>query len=49
MGFAPGPVIGELLNDSLEEVIDDPAKNTVSYLTEFIKNKGENYEGKRTV
>ena len=49
MGFAPGPVIGELLNDSLEEVIDDPAKNTVSYLTEFIKNKGENYERKRTV
>ncbi len=32
LGIAPGPIIGHILNALLEEVLEDPRKNTVEYL-----------------
>jgi len=32
LGIAPGPRVGHILNVLLEEVIDDPARNTRDYL-----------------
>lgn len=37
-GVRPGPEIGRLLGEMLEEVLCDPAKNTREYLLETIKN-----------
>lgn len=32
LGLVPGPILGSILHILLEEVIDDPAKNTIEYL-----------------
>jgi hypothetical protein len=34
LGFEPGPQIGAILNVLLAEVIEDPSKNTLEYLSE---------------
>ncbi len=34
LGVKPGPLMGEILNRLLEEVIDDPSKNDPGYLSE---------------
>ena len=40
LGIAPGPKVGHVLNALLEEVLDDPVKNTREYLESRIKNLG---------
>ncbi|MDP3727782.1 MAG: HD domain-containing protein [bacterium] len=40
LGIAPGPKVGHVLNALLEEVLDDPSKNTREYLESRIKNLG---------
>ena len=37
LGIKPGPRMGWILHALLEEVLDDPTKNTVEHLTEFTK------------
>lgn len=37
LGIKPGPRMGWMLHALLEEVLDDPTKNTVEHLTELIK------------
>ena len=37
----PGPKIGHMINALLEEVIDDPKKNTAEYLSERVKDLGK--------
>ena len=32
LGVKPGPVMGEILDELLQEVLDDPSKNTPKYL-----------------
>ena len=32
LGIPPGPVVGEILEALLEEVLDDPARNTRDHL-----------------
>jgi poly(A) polymerase/tRNA nucleotidyltransferase (CCA-adding enzyme) len=41
LGISPGPKIGLILNALLEEVIDDPSKNSDKYLETRIKELGE--------
>lgn len=36
-GISPGPKVGALLNILLEDVLDDPKRNTKKYLTERVK------------
>jgi tRNA nucleotidyltransferase (CCA-adding enzyme) len=44
MGIEPGKPMGDILNELLEQVIDDPEKNTVEYLTaEVHKLKNTNH------
>ncbi len=38
LGIAPGPRMGWILNALLEEVLDDPAKNTEKHLSELVKS-----------
>jgi putative nucleotidyltransferase with HDIG domain len=38
MGITPGPRMGWILHSLLEEVIDDPAKNTKEHLSELVKS-----------
>ncbi len=33
LDISPGPVVGKILNQLLEDVLDDPARNTVEYLS----------------
>lgn len=40
LGIGPGPKVGHVLNALLEEVLDDPAKNSREYLESRIKNLG---------
>lgn len=40
LGIEPGPKVGHVLNALLEEVLDDPAKNSSEYLESRIKNLG---------
>ncbi len=37
LGIKPGPRMGYILNALLEEVLEDPTKNTIEYLTESVK------------
>lgn len=41
LGIKPGPTIGRILEALLQEVIDDPAKNTREYLESRIKELGD--------
>jgi tRNA nucleotidyltransferase (CCA-adding enzyme) len=36
--IAPGPIIGKILNELFEEIMDDPTKNEREYLVDRIKN-----------
>ena len=36
--ITPGPRMGWILNALLEEVLDDPSKNTIEYLSELVKS-----------
>ncbi len=38
IGITPGPRMGWILNALLEEVLDDPSKNTKGHLTELVKS-----------
>ena len=38
LGITPGPRMGYILNALLEEVLDDPAKNTIGHLAELAKS-----------
>ena len=38
MGITPGPRMGWILNALLEEVLDDPSKNTKGHLTDLVKS-----------
>lgn len=38
LGIKPGPRMGWMLNAMLEEVLDDPTKNTVERLSELVKS-----------
>ena len=38
LGIVPGPRMGWILNALLEEVLDDPAKNTVEHLSDLVKS-----------
>jgi len=38
LGIAPGPRMGWILNALLEEVLDDPSKNTVEHLSELVQS-----------
>lgn len=38
LGIKPGPRMGHILNALLEEVLDDPTKNTVEHLSELTKS-----------
>ena len=38
MGIVPGPRMGWILNALLEEVLDDPSKNTIEHLNELVKS-----------
>ncbi len=38
LGMLPGPRMGYILNAILEEVLDDPTKNTKEHLTELVKS-----------
>ena len=38
LGIKPGPRMGWILNALLEEVLDDPTKNTVEHLSKLIKS-----------
>ena len=38
LGIQPGPRMGWILNALLEEVLDDPSKNTVEHLSELAKS-----------
>ena len=38
IGVVPGPRMGYILNALLEEVLDDPSKNTKGHLTELVKS-----------
>ena len=38
IGITPGPRMGWILNALLEEVLDDPSKNTIGHLTELVKS-----------
>ena len=38
LGIAPGPRMGWILHALLEEVLDDPKKNTEEHLTELVKS-----------
>ena len=38
LGIVPGPRMGWILNALLEEVLDDPTKNTVEHLSELTKS-----------
>ena len=38
LGMKPGPRMGYILNSLLEEVLDDPTKNTVEHLSELVKS-----------
>ncbi len=42
LDIAPGPRIGEIMQQLLEEVLDDPGRNTSEYLKRRIKELGEN-------
>jgi poly(A) polymerase/tRNA nucleotidyltransferase (CCA-adding enzyme) len=44
LGIPPGPKVGMILNALFEEVLDDPAKNTVSYLTKRTEELGAQSE-----
>ncbi|MCH1978236.1 CCA tRNA nucleotidyltransferase [Lawsonibacter sp. OA9] len=46
LGMKPGPKIGIVLQEALEEVLDDPARNTREYLLAFA---GKKTAGKQTV
>jgi hypothetical protein len=37
LGVAPGPRMGWMLHGMLEEVIEDPLKNTLEYLTQRVQ------------
>lgn len=41
LGIAPGPKVGHVLNALMEEVIEDPSRNTEEYLVDRIKYLGE--------
>lgn len=41
LGISPGPKVGHVLNALLEEVLDDPTKNTREYLEFKIQNLGK--------
>ena len=38
LGIAPGPRMGWILHALLEEVLDDPTKNTLEHLSELVKS-----------
>ena len=38
LNIKPGPRMGWILNALLEEVIDDPKKNTIEHLSELVKS-----------
>ena len=38
LGIMPGPRMGWILHALLEEVLDDPSKNTVEHLSELVKS-----------
>ena len=38
LGINPGPRMGWILNALLEEVLDDPSKNTIKHLSELVKS-----------
>lgn len=38
LNITPGPRMGWILNAMLEEVLDDPSKNTVEHLSELVKS-----------
>ncbi len=38
LGITPGPRMGWMLNALLEEVLDDPTKNTVEHLSELVQS-----------
>lgn len=38
LGIVPGPRMGWILNSLLEEVLDDPTKNTKEHLSELVKS-----------
>jgi hypothetical protein len=38
LGITPGPRMGWILNALLEEILDDPTKNTVEHLSELVKS-----------
>lgn len=37
LGMRPGPGIGEVLNQALEQVLEDPERNRQDYLLEYVK------------
>lgn len=41
LGCEPGPEVGRLLRLALEEVLEDPGKNTEEYLTDFVRQHME--------
>ena len=41
LGCAPGPEVGRLLQKALEEVLDDPEKNSREYLLDFVRTQRE--------
>ena len=37
LGMKPGPAIGEVLSAALEQVLEEPGKNTKEYLLDFCR------------
>ena len=37
LGMKPGPAIGEVLSGALEQVLEEPEKNTKEYLLDFCR------------
>ena len=39
MGVQPGPAMGQILNDLLQQVLEDPQLNTVEKLEDIVRQK----------
>ena len=39
MGVQPGPAMGQILNDLLQQVLEDPQLNTVEKLENIVRQK----------
>ena len=39
MGVKPGPAMGQILNDLLQQVLEEPQLNTVEKLEDIVRQK----------